>query len=98
MAGIISLCWQKPLIILCSAFMGAFLLFYGIDMFAQTGFADNIEALFDGEGLEDMDTDELLMLIFAPLTSLLGILAQIRLSRGKDHRQKDKDPIYIQIN
>ena len=94
----IAVCWQKPIIIAASAFLGAYFLFYGIDEFAQTGFAETLEQIMRGEPIPTLETPTILMLAFAAVTAVLGVLVQIRTSRGKDHRQKTSDTVYIQIN
>ena len=98
MVGIIAVCWQRPLIIACSAFVGAYTLFLGIDMFANTGFADAVELMIKGEPLPPLETDTILMLVFSAVTCLVGVAVQFRSSRDYDHRQKETDVVYIKIN
>ena len=94
----IAVCWQKPLIIAASAFLGAYYLFYGIDAFANTGFAETLNQILRGEPVSDLETNTILMLTFSAVTAVLGVLIQIKTSKGKDHRQKNSDTVYIQIN
>jgi membrane protein implicated in regulation of membrane protease activity len=96
--GVIAVCWQKPLIIMTTAFLGAYFLFYGIDVFAATGFAAAVESILRGEPTGELATETLLMLIFAGVAAVLGALVQLRTGRDKDHRQKTADTVYIKIN
>lgn len=43
--GVIAIVWQKPLIIVSSSFVGSYMLFYGIDVFADTGFKDAMQLI-----------------------------------------------------
>jgi hypothetical protein len=96
--GVISLVWQKPLIIFSSSLVGSYLLYYGIDTFAQTGFAQSVELILKGQPPSELETEEIIMLIAALATAIIGIFFQFRTTRNRDHRQKTKDAVYVQIN
>ena len=97
--GIVAVCIQRPMVIAGSSVLGAYLLFYGIDVFAQTGYAATMDAILRGEPVPTpLNTPTIAMLASAAVAALLGMVIQARISRDKDHTKVAPRNEYVQIN
>ncbi|OZJ05599.1 hypothetical protein BZG36_01484 [Bifiguratus adelaidae] len=80
--------FERWMVILATAFIGAFLIVLGIDMFVGTGFAANASSFLHGDtsALSDMTTDQYIMLAAVFVGFLIGAFVQHVFWRQYDYR------------
>jgi len=95
--GVIAIFVQKILIIVSSSFVGAYLLFYGIDIYAMTGFYNAVQIIIQGESLPPLTDACIAMLACSFATAILGVIVQTVTTRDRDHT-KPNGAVYVKIN
>lgn len=100
--GILALVFQKPIIIIASSYVGSYILFYGIDVFAQTGFYDAAQRIIRGEKpvVDQCGDSCIIMLCACVVTCVLGIIVQFATNRNRNHNDEktSNGNVYIKIN
>jgi len=95
--GVIAILLQKIVIIISSSFVGSYLLFYGIDIYAMTGFYNAMQSIVRGEILPPLTDACIAMLACSFATAILGVIVQIITNRNRDHT-KPGGAVYVKIN
>lgn len=72
--------FERLAVVLATSLVGAFLIMFGIDVFAHTGFAVAVQSFLDGGKFPDnVDTKIYIMLVSTLVLAIIGILIQYRL-------------------
>ncbi|KCV72554.1 hypothetical protein H696_00145 [Fonticula alba] len=101
LVGVLAAVLRKPIIVTTTAISGAFVLFYGIDQFAETGFADLVENVLNhGRDIQPgpLSDAEIAMLSCCAATAVLGIIVQIVTTRRLKNQERSKRSAYEMIN
>jgi len=84
--GIVTACLPKLFLAIATSWVGSYLVFYGIDVFAQTGYADAFQLILTGHAKSFTWTNAIYgMLIGNIVLAVIGILVQLFITgRGFD--------------
>ena len=85
--GILALLLIKVIAVISTAWVGSFVAFVGIDVFAQTGFAQSVSEILSGKTPESSQFSPACygMLIGCVVLAVLGMLVQFKVTGTGDH-------------
>jgi len=87
--------FEKPMIILSTSFVGGFLIIFGIDLFAQTGFATLVASFLESNSTPSQDAltwQIYILLAGVLLLAIIGCVVQWHFHREVDYRTKAMAP------
>eukprot|EP00732_Lithocolla_globosa_P007116 Lithocolla_globosa_v1_NODE_8749_length_786_cov_8.160055.p1 type:complete len:229 gc:universal NODE_8749_length_786_cov_8.160055:51-737(+) len=87
--------FKKVMIVGSTSWYGSYFFFYGVDQFADTGYAKALESILSGGSFDDLDTALYAMLGGSAAMFVCGLLVQFGLTgRGNHHESEDEyEPI-----
>lgn len=85
--GIAILFLEKPLLVIGTAFPGAYGAFFGLDIFINTGFKEGMQKFLSGGGLYVTSAPVYGMLAGVVVLAIIGCVVQFRDSNRKTYRE-----------
>ena len=88
--GLLTSAFQKLFIIIGTSFYGSYFVFYGIDVFVQTGYSQNMETILSGknDAPQEFGKEIYGMLIGTVLLAIVGVFVQIKYTASKyNHKE-----------
>ncbi|KAL3898596.1 MAG: hypothetical protein SGCHY_002629 [Lobulomycetales sp.] len=76
--GIAILFFERVLLVLGTAFPGSYAVFFGIDLFAKTGFKNGVQTFISGQGVYNATAAVYGMLVGVVLLAIIGCVYQFR--------------------
>ncbi|RIB22729.1 hypothetical protein C2G38_2033366 [Gigaspora rosea] len=80
---LLTCCFFDTIIIVATAFIGAYAIILGVDMFARTGFSQSVFSFLNGNGQYETNTKIYIMLGALVVTFIIGVLFQLRSQNEK---------------
>ncbi|KAF0528300.1 hypothetical protein F8M41_013203 [Gigaspora margarita] len=80
---LLTCCFFDTIIIVATAFIGAYAIIFGVDMFARTGFSQSVVSFLNENGQYETNTKIYIMLGALVVTFILGVLFQLRSQNEK---------------